>query len=155
MDPGRAQGLAEEDRRQDPVKRVFVDANLLFSAAHSPLGRAAIFVEEARLQGFHCLTSEYAVGETRRNLGLKSSKSLPAFEKILKLLHIEKMGHFSHVCEIKLRDKDQPIYLAALECKADILLTGDYKDFGPYMNAPKKTQGLRICTVADLQNERR
>jgi len=52
-------------------------------------------------------------------------------------------------CPIALRDKDKPIYQAALACGATHLLTGDRRDFGPFMNAPEITGGLIIQTVAD------
>lgn len=37
---------------------------------------------------------------------------------------------------------------AALGCRADVLLTGDLRDFGFLMSAPEKTSGLLIQTVA-------
>ena len=33
-----------------------------------------------------------------------------------------------------LAERDQPILQAALACEATHLLTGDFKDFGPFMN---------------------
>lgn len=57
------------------------------------------------------------------------------------------------ICPDGLAEKDCPIYLAAQACKADVLLTGDIRDFGFLMNAPNKTEGLLIQTVADFLNK--
>jgi hypothetical protein len=51
-------------------------------------------------------------------------------------------------CPASLAEKDHPIYCAAHACRADVLLTGDLRDFGPFMNQPQRTGGLLIQTVA-------
>jgi hypothetical protein len=48
-----------------------------------------------------------------------------------------------------LKDKDEPIWSAALAARATHLLTGDIKDFGPHMNRPASTAGVVIQTVGD------
>jgi hypothetical protein len=53
-------------------------------------------------------------------------------------------------CPAGLAAKDQPIFRAALACRADVLLTGDIRDFGFLMNAPEKSGGLLIQTVAEF-----
>jgi hypothetical protein len=54
------------------------------------------------------------------------------------------------VCPDGLVEKDCPIYRAAHARKADVLLTGDIRDFGFLVNVPDKTEGLLIQTVADF-----
>jgi hypothetical protein len=49
-----------------------------------------------------------------------------------------------------LAEKDRPIFQAALGCGASHLLTGDLKDFGPWMNRPEATSGILIQTVAQF-----
>ena len=49
-----------------------------------------------------------------------------------------------------LAEKDQPILQAALACEATHLLTGDFEDFGPFMNRPDDTHQVVIQTVADF-----
>ena len=44
------------------------------------------------------------------------------------------------ICPDRLAKKYCPIYRAAQACKADVLLTGDIRNFGFLMNAPRKTQ---------------
>ncbi len=51
-----------------------------------------------------------------------------------------------------LAQKDQPIFQAAMACQASHLLTGDLKDFGPFMNQPGNTFGICIQTVAEFLN---
>ena len=51
-------------------------------------------------------------------------------------------------CPVILPEKDRPILEAAIHCKASHLLTGDIKDFGPFMNNPSLTGGVLIQTVS-------
>ena len=51
-----------------------------------------------------------------------------------------------------LAQKDRPIFRAAAACEATHLLTGDLRDFGPLMNRPEETSGIRIQTVSDFLN---
>ena len=46
--------------------------------------------------------------------------------------------------------KDRPIFQAAVACGATHLLTGDLKDFGPFMNRPGGTLGITVQTVSDF-----
>jgi hypothetical protein len=34
-----------------------------------------------------------------------------------------------------------------MACRADYLLTGDMKDFGPFMDAPEPTFGVTVVTA--------
>ena len=129
--------------------RLFFDANTLFTAAHNPKGKAALLIYLGA-QGYWSLyTSAYAIEEARRNLEAKFPAALEAFAKRLVLF---KTGPESrtHACPANLSHKDCPIYLAALGCHATHLLTGDIRDFGPFMNQPQKTDGLTIQTVAQF-----
>ena len=59
--------------------KLFLDANVLFTAAHNPRGKAAMLVEPAA-QGYWSLhSSSHAVDEARRNLGRKFPESLEQF----------------------------------------------------------------------------
>lgn len=128
--------------------RLFVDANVLFTAAYSPKGKAALLLDSAiRL----VITSDYAAEEARRNILAKRPTALDGLEKILKQIEIVPSVQ-SEACPIALPLKDQPIFLAALMAKATHLLTGDVKDFGPHMNRPDKTAGIVIQTVTEFFN---
>ena len=53
-------------------------------------------------------------------------------------------------CPVPLPEKDRHVLIAAITGKADVLLTGDLKDFGPHMNKPKLTSGVLIQTFAQF-----
>ena len=53
-------------------------------------------------------------------------------------------------CPIDLPEKDRPIFLTAVKCRATHLLTGDIRHFGPFLNDPSRTAGVAIVTVADF-----
>ena len=53
-------------------------------------------------------------------------------------------------CQSFLPEEDRPILEAAIHCKATHLLTGDIKDFGPFMNHPGLTGGVLILIVSEF-----
>ena len=95
------------------------------------------------------VTSAYAVEEVRRNIALKYPDCLARLEaQIQGLRRVPDVAEAD--CPPGLPDKDCPIYRAARGCRADVLLTGDIRDFGFLMNDRKKAGGLLIQTVADF-----
>lgn len=112
--------------------RVFLDANVLFSATISPSGASAGLVELARVTSIQLVTSPYAKQEADRNLQVKASTLLHRWETIQSLVHevpeanpklLEKM-------HVALPDKDLPILAAAIACGSSLLVTGDARHFG-------------------------
>lgn len=131
--------------------RLFLDANILFTAAHNPKGKAALVVELGQAGLWQLVTSAYALEEARRNLALKfpdGSERLDALAQGLRM----SPDAAAQDCPAGLPDKDCPIYRAAHACRADVLLTGDLRDFGFLMNDRSKAGGLPIQTVADFLN---
>jgi predicted nucleic acid-binding protein len=126
--------------------RVFLDANVLFSAAYNSNGRAAFLLGFS--DEFAIVSSEYAIEEARRNIQVKKASSISTLEELISLIDV--VADVAGNCPIKLPPKDQPIFLSALRVKATHLLTGDLKDFGPFMNRPEKSGGILIQTVADF-----
>ena len=129
--------------------RLFFDANTLFTAAHNPKGKAALIVDLGAEGYWELYTSAYAIEEARRNLEAKFPAALSEFTKLLTLFQTGPESR-THPCLAGLPDKDCPIYLAAQGCRATHLLTGDIRDFGPFMNQPSITDGLVIQTVAQF-----
>lgn len=127
--------------------KVFVDANVLFSAAYSQKGKAFDLLSS----GIQIVTSDYAMDEAKRNLGVKRVAALENLDKLMQKIEVVTSIQRDS-CPIDLPDKDQPIFLAAMKSKATHLLTGDIKDFGPHMNQPTKSEGIVIQTVADFLN---
>jgi uncharacterized protein len=56
--------------------RVFLDANVLFTAAHNPRGKAAFVIELGSAGHFLIFTSDAAREEAERNLAAKYPDSL-------------------------------------------------------------------------------
>jgi len=131
--------------------RLFLDANVLFTAAHNPRGKATLVIELGDQGYWELFSSPYALEEARRNLERKFPHSL---EGLGTLQHgVRLVEHRAGLGFPEgLAQKDQPIFQAALACQATHLLTGDLKDFGPFMNQPENTFGICIQTVAEFLN---
>ncbi len=129
--------------------RIFLDANILFTAAHNPNGKAAFVIELGRSGIWRLATSPYAAEEARRNIARKFPACRDRLETLLN--DIALVADSPGIpCPTGLAEKDQPIFRAARGCRAKVLLTGDIRDFGFLMNAPEKTGGLLIQTVAEF-----
>lgn len=126
--------------------KIFLDANVLFTAAYNPSGRAHLLIDEFATK---IITSDYADEEARKNIQAKKPEAMVDFKKLLSQITIVPSVNGT-ICPIALREKDRPIFLTALANKATHLLTGDKRDFGIHMNVPKKTYGIVIQTVRDF-----
>ena len=132
------------------MHRLFLDASVLFTAAHNPEGKAHFLFELAAALRPHwrLMSSGYAIEEARRNVTAKSPRSVSAFERLTSTLLVVAQpvaaGH-----SLDLPSKDQPIWTAALAAGATHLLTGDIRDFGRFMNRPEATAGIVIQTVSE------
>ena len=128
---------------------VFLDANVLFTVAHNPCGKAA-FVIELEAGGYFLLfTSDAALLEAERNLAAKYPHS-PPFHKDLvsnsNLLAADLSAPFIDGLPIK----DAVIFQAAVSCRATHFLTGDLRHFGAFMNCPEATFSIIVQTVAEF-----
>ena len=133
--------------------RVFLDANVLFTAAHNPEGKAALVVELGGRGHWALATSRYALEEARRNLDRKFPRSLDGLKPLLRGVRL--IGHRPALrFPAALAEKDRPIFQAAVAWDATHLLTGDMKDFGAFMNKPEETFGIVVQTVADFLRAR-
>ena len=127
--------------------KLFFDANVLFTAAHNPSGKAALVVELVPRAKWALATSTYAREESQRNLQRKAPGALDRLAGVVERLEVVR-HHPELRYPIGLTEKDRPIFQAALGCGASHLLTGDLKHFGPFMDRPKQTHGIIIQTVA-------
>jgi predicted nucleic acid-binding protein len=128
------------------VDLVFLDANVLFSAAyrsHSGLGRLW------GLKGVVLLSSAYAVEEVRRNLSDPAQVNrLAELQRTLEVVPELPEAEYEPVglLESGLPAKDMPILGAAIGAHATHLLTGDVTHFGHLFG---RTIGrVRILTPA-------
>ena len=127
--------------------RVFLDANILFSAAQPKSRLRALLALVAR-HG-ECITNAYAVEEARRNLALKQPSLVPQLA-----LLIRKMAQVPGLVTdlpVKLPTKDVPILGGAIVGSATHLLTGDQQDFGKYFG--RTIRGVKIVTPRMLADE--
>jgi predicted nucleic acid-binding protein len=127
--------------------RIFLDANILFSAAlHKSRMRA--FLEILSKQA-DFLTNAYAVEEARRNLELKFPNALKNLERLI--TQCEMISQLPADLEIELPLKDKPILGGAIAGNATHLLTGDERDFGKFWG--KTIQGVKIVSPKMLAEE--
>lgn len=128
--------------------RVFLDANVLFSAAWmEDSGLARLW----RLSGVSLLTSRYAVAEAERNLDTNVQRErLRVLVQGAKL--IDAPDHAALPEGIELVAKDAPILLAAIEARATHLLTGDRTHFGALYG--RKVSGVKIVPPAAYLKQR-
>ena len=112
--------------------RVFLDANILFSAAKSD-GAVRDLLRMLLHSGHECWVDDYVVIEARRNLTAKAPDALIAFEALLKCLRVSPAQ--APGPELKLVNwlpaKDRPVLAAAMRLRCDALVTGDRTHFGP------------------------
>ncbi|MBE0568831.1 MAG: DNA-binding protein [Deltaproteobacteria bacterium] len=131
--------------------RLFLDANVLFTAAHNPHGKAALIIELSGAK-WEVATSAYCVMEARHNLERKYPKCSGRMDEILGKIRIVP-DVIGDRCPIPLPEKDRPVYAAAVRCRAGRFLTGNRRHFGPFMNEPERTTGMTVQTVGDFLKE--
>lgn len=127
--------------------RIFLDANILFSASF-PKSHLAEFLGELQRHAVF-LTNAYAKAEAERNIATKQPKRLAGHEKFVMSLEVIPLRLFDP--GVKLSEKDKPILCGAITGGADYLLTGDKKDFGPLFG--KTVRGVKIVNVQMLLTE--
>jgi uncharacterized protein len=111
------------------VDHVFLDANVLFSAAYrSDAGLCQLW----EVPDLELVTSAYAVAEVRRNLD--SPERRTTLETLLQSVQVlaTTAGDPRLKLPIELAEKDRPILVMAVAARATHLLTGDVRHFGRY-----------------------
>jgi len=127
------------------VTRVFLDANVLFSAA---------WRAESGLLRFWKLplvlvSSPYAITEAERNLSRKRPEALARLEALLE--PIELVDALTPIDASGLPAKDVPILAAAVAGRCQVLVTGDVTDFGHVLG--QTVLGVRVLTPSMLLAE--
>jgi uncharacterized protein len=122
------------------VDRVFLDANVLFSAAY----RADSGLRLWELAAPELLTSSYAREEAGVNLA--EHGQLARLTKLLQhVIIVDQLAPLP--THLRLAEKDQPILQAAIGANASHLLTGDKRDFGHLFG--KRVEGVLILPPAE------
>lgn len=110
------------------MDRLFLDANILFSAAYT---KQAGIKKFWTLPNIKLVSSSYALEEAKRNLS--QVEQLKQLNTLLKQVELHN-GYDETLIpsHIKLRNKDRPILAAAICSSSNYLITGDVRDFGSF-----------------------
>ena len=113
------------------MKRAFLDANILFSAAYKT---KSSLTKLWHLSDVELVTSAYAVEEATRNITLAKPDRISALQDLLMQTRIiNNPAQFPDLPKtIDLKAKDRPILAAAIAGHCHYLITGDKTDFGSY-----------------------
>jgi uncharacterized protein len=132
------------------VDRVFLDANILFSAAYRPHAGLRQLWEVLNVE---LVTSAYAVEEARRNLDRPEQRA--ALQVLLQSVEVLAAipGDHPSAVPIELAEKDRPILAMAVAARATHLLTGDVRHFGRYYG--QTVAGVHILPPAAYLRARR
>lgn len=126
------------------MDRLFLDANVLFSAAYRHgAGLARLW----QVVGAELVTSSYAIVEAERNLD--SEAQLVRLKGLLE--GVTEVGDSAVPADIvhgvNLPEKDLPILAAAKAANCTHLITGDVRHFGPHMGA--ELMGVLVLSPAE------
>ena len=111
--------------------RVFLDANVLFSAAKSD-GAVRELLHRLGRAGHQLCADAYVVEEARRNLLRKGPAAVHAFEMLIASIEVASFrpAELPESAAAKINPKDQPVFAAAVALRCHALVTGDRTHFG-------------------------
>ena len=130
------------------MDRLFLDANVLFSAAYKIDARLLALW---KLRNVTLYSSHYALQEARINL--TGEDQWTRLTELSESLHLFEAGLRPLPRGIVLPEKDVPILLAAIEAEATHLLTGDVRHFRAYFG--RKLAGITIMPPGEYLRERK
>jgi predicted nucleic acid-binding protein len=128
--------------------RIFLDANVLFSAARADgaMRHLLALCEEA---GHELQADAYVLEEARRNLAAKAPTALPVLDAIAARIRTGAMFPVAPSAELAaLPEKDRPVLAAAIHHRCQVLVTGDRKHFGALYG--KAILGVTVMSPAML-----
>ncbi len=129
------------------MTHVFLDANVLFSAAYR---EGSGIARSWRKDGIHLVTSPYARTEAERNIQIKRPEAVERHGLLISRVEITMA--LSPLSDGQgLPPKDQPILAAAVGSGCSVLLTGDIADFGHLIGTT--VEGVQIMTVSMFLTE--
>ena len=129
--------------------RIFLDANILFSAAKSS-GAIRTLVRMLADQGHECWVDPFVIEEARRNLAAKFPEALADLQALIGTLQVGaiRAGTEAYADTTWLPEKDRPVLQAAIALRCDVLVTGDQKHFGAGFG--KRIGGVSIHSPRSL-----
>ena len=129
--------------------RIFLDANILFSAAKSD-GAVRELLELLLAAGHECWVDGYVLEEARRNLAAKFPQGLAVLEQLLSRMRAAPGHPAGEAFEeaLALPEKDRPVLAAAILNRCAALVTGDRTHFGKLFG--KTIRGTAIHSPRSL-----
>ncbi|TAK84772.1 MAG: PIN domain-containing protein [Betaproteobacteria bacterium] len=129
--------------------RIFLDANILFSAAKMD-GAMRELLRLLRAGGHDLWADGYVLEEARRNLAAKAPEGLGALDVIVAEIHVAEAhpADAGQRFSAKLPEKDRPVLAAAVRLGCEALVTGDRKHFGALYG--KTVAGVAIHSPRSL-----
>jgi predicted nucleic acid-binding protein len=130
--------------------RIFLDANVLFSAARSD-GAIRQLLHDLHADGHALVADEYVATEARRNIDAKASGDARQYlHALLTQIEVSPVQYpaMAQPAVLWLPQKDRPVLIAAIALKCDALVTGDRTHFGPGYG--KTFDGVTIYSPAQL-----
>ena len=123
------------------MDRLFLDANILFSAAYRP---NAGLLQLWKLKNVILCSSHYAFEEARINLAEDAQRRRLA--KLAGRIEFFDPTQRKFPAGVSLPEKDRPILLTAMAARTTHLITGDVRHFGAYFG--KTIEGILVVTPA-------
>jgi uncharacterized protein len=130
--------------------RVFLDANILFSAADSQSATRQLLDEV--LDRAEVVTSHHTLEEARRNLQMKRQQHLGGLAAIQR--RVKTTAAFDNRIQVQLPQEDIPVVAGASGSGCSHLWTSDRRHFGRYYG--KTIGGILVVSsimLSDLLNE--
>ncbi len=128
--------------------KLFLDANVLFSAAYSPVGNARSLMAAAVERRLMMLVTDHVLGEAGRNLARKAAHALVSLEALEGWVHVVPAASIATeeaVRALGIVLKDSPVLAAAIDCQADVVVTGDARHFGHLYG--QSVHGVRVLAL--------
>jgi len=133
--------------------RVFLDANILFSAAKSD-GAIRQLLRNLTLARHTLVADSYVQAEAQRNIAAKAdAQAMRDLDTLLSKVEVSTVQFAQsspalQAAALWLPEKDRPVLLAAMALACDVLVTGDSTHFGPGYG--KRFEGITICSPRQL-----
>jgi predicted nucleic acid-binding protein len=133
--------------------RIFLDANIVFLAGCSSTSPVHDLLALAQHGRCELLTSSYALEEARRNLAVKGppewAQALERAAGVIALVGEAQPVAIRAAEHVHLGDpSDVPILAAAIQCRANILVSGDRRAFGALFGT--RVSDVEILTLRDV-----
>lgn len=132
--------------------RIFLDANIFFSAAASERGAVSRLLILLQGNGHECWADKHVLMEAHRNIVAKKPSVLRRFVQLIDTMRVataspNQTRDLPKLVE-GLPQKDQSVLAAAIQLSCNVLLTGDRAHFGQLYG--QTISGVTIHSPASL-----